>query len=179
MRATRGAPLLRQPPVPLPGFTFAATGRPLGLRLLDLSPISYGGSNPRHKRPATHHRRQHRSSRTPTTHEPNVPCPRSTTPAPRRTPRVHVPILMRPWVLHTCHSATSWHLGVSRTLITLRRCYWWIGMDISARWWLRHCLKGQACKTSRHKQFAGLPFPCRYPTAPASSSTWTTSAPYP
>ena len=32
----------------------------------------------------------------------------------------------------------------------LRRFYWWISMDVSTRWWLRHCLKCQARKTSRH-----------------------------
>ena len=59
-------------------------------------------------------------------------------------------MLMRPWVLHTCHSTTSCHLGVARTLAMLRRFYWWIGMDICTRWWLRRCLKCQARKTSRH-----------------------------
>ena len=29
------------------------------------------------------------------------------------------------------------------------RFFWWIGMDISTRWWLRRCLKCQARKTSR------------------------------
>ena len=38
-------------------------------------------------------------------------------------PRVYVPMLMRPWILHTCHSTTSCHLGVSRTLSMLRRFY--------------------------------------------------------
>ena len=32
----------------------------------------------------------------------------------------------------------------------LERFYWWIGMDICTRWWVRHCLKCQARKTSRH-----------------------------
>ena len=31
----------------------------------------------------------------------------------------------------------------------LMRFCWWIGMDISTRWWLRRCLKCQARKTSR------------------------------
>ena len=65
-------------------------------------------------------------------------------------PRVYVPMLMHPWVLHTCYSTTSFHLGVSRTLSMLRCFYWWIGRDISTRWCLRHCLKCQARKTSRH-----------------------------
>ena len=32
----------------------------------------------------------------------------------------------------------------------LRRFYRWIGTDFSSRWWLRHCLKRQTRKTSRH-----------------------------
>ena len=31
----------------------------------------------------------------------------------------------------------------------LERFYWWIGMNICTQWWLRHCLKYQARKTSR------------------------------
>ena len=30
----------------------------------------------------------------------------------------------------------------------LMRFFWWIGMDISTRWWLRRCLKCQGRKTS-------------------------------
>ena len=65
-------------------------------------------------------------------------------------PRIYVPMLMRPWVLNTCHADTSLHLGVTRTVRMLARFYWWIGMDVSARWWIRHCLHCQAPKTSRH-----------------------------
>ena len=73
-----------------------------------------------------------------------------TTPS-RDTPiRIYVPLLMRPWIMQACHSDASCHLGVLRTLHMLERFYWWIGMDISARWWIRHCLKCQARKTSRH-----------------------------
>ena len=32
----------------------------------------------------------------------------------------------------------------------LARFHWWIGMDVSARWWIRRCLHCQARKTSRH-----------------------------
>ena len=39
-------------------------------------------------------------------------------------PRVYVPMLMRPWVLHPCHSITSHHLGVSRAFSMLMRFYW-------------------------------------------------------
>jgi len=31
----------------------------------------------------------------------------------------------------------------------LARFFWWVGMDVSARWWIRRCLKCQARKTSR------------------------------
>ena len=31
----------------------------------------------------------------------------------------------------------------------LERFYWWIGMNVCARWWLRHCLMCQARKTPR------------------------------
>ncbi|CAB1106087.1 unnamed protein product [Ectocarpus sp. CCAP 1310/34] len=64
-------------------------------------------------------------------------------------PRVYVPMLMRPWVLHACHTAASFHLGVHRTQRLLERFYWWIGLDRSDRWWLRACLVCQARKTSR------------------------------
>ena len=39
-------------------------------------------------------------------------------------PRVCVPMLMRPWVLHTCHPTTACHLGFSRTFSMLRRLHW-------------------------------------------------------
>ena len=63
-------------------------------------------------------------------------------------PRIYVPMLIRPWVLQTCHATTSCHLGVSSTVSVLARFFWWIGMDVSARWWIRRCLKCQARKTS-------------------------------
>ncbi|CAB1106230.1 unnamed protein product [Ectocarpus sp. CCAP 1310/34] len=76
--------------------------------------------------------------------------PRRTTRLPDTgVPRVYVPMLMRPWVLHACHTAASFHLGVHRTQRLLERFYWWIGLDRSVRWWLRACLVCQARKTSR------------------------------
>ena len=63
--------------------------------------------------------------------------------------RTHVPLLMHPWVMQACHSTASCHLGTTRTLRRLERFYWWIGMTICTRWWLRHCLKCQSRKTSR------------------------------
>lgn len=47
--------------------------------------------------------------------------------------RIHVQMLMRPWVLKTCHATTSCHMGVSSTVGMLTRFLWWIGMDITAR----------------------------------------------
>ena len=56
---------------------------------------------------------------------------------------------MRPWVMQACCSIASCHLGTTHTLLMLERSYWWISMDICTRWWLHHCLKCQALKTSR------------------------------
>ena len=47
------------------------------------------------------------------------------------------------------HSTASRHLNTTRTLRVLERFYWWIGMNVCTRWWLRHCLTCQARKTSR------------------------------
>ena len=68
---------------------------------------------------------------------------------------------MPPWVMQSCHSTASCHLGTARTL----RCsnvYWWTGMSICTRGWLRHCLKRQARKTSRlmvHWPIISMPQP--------------------
>ena len=63
--------------------------------------------------------------------------------------RFCAPLLMRPWIMQACHSTASCHLGTARTLRMLERFYWWIGMGICTRWWLRHFLKCQARKTPR------------------------------
>ena len=71
-------------------------------------------------------------------------------------------MLMRPWVQHTCRTTSSYPLGIARTLIVLLRFVWWIGVDISTRWWLRRCLKFQASKTSRQtirSPILSLPLP--------------------
>ena len=52
-----------------------------------------------------------------------------------------LPILMRRWIVQACYSTASYHLGTTRTLRMLERFYWWIGMNVYTRWWLRHCLK--------------------------------------
>ena len=53
-------------------------------------------------------------------------------------------MLMRLWVLRTCDTTTSCHSGIPRTVRLLARFLWWIGMDVSARWSIRRCLKYQA-----------------------------------
>ena len=63
--------------------------------------------------------------------------------------RIHVPLLKRPWAMQACHSMASCHLGTTRPLRMLERFYWRISMSICNQWWLRHCLKCQARKTSR------------------------------
>ena len=79
--------------------------------------------------------------------------PPSPHPNDRETPndlplRVYVPMLMRPWVLHTCNTTSLYHAGIARTLSLLVRFLWWIAMDISTRWWLRRCLDCQSRTTS-------------------------------
>ena len=68
--------------------------------------------------------------------------------APQSNPYLR-PLLMRPWIMQACHLTVSCHLGTARTLRMLERLYWWVGMSICTRWWLRHCLKCQARKTPR------------------------------
>ena len=63
--------------------------------------------------------------------------------------RIYVPLLTRPWIMHACHADASCHLGVTRTLQMLERFFWWVGMEVCTRWWVRHCLKCQARKTTR------------------------------
>ena len=63
--------------------------------------------------------------------------------------RIYVPLLARPWIMHACHAEASCHLGVTRTLKMLERFYWWVGMEVCTKWWVRRCLKCRARKTSR------------------------------
>ena len=63
--------------------------------------------------------------------------------------RIYVPHLARPWIMHAYHADASCHLGVTRTLETLERFYWWIDMEVYTKWWVRRCLKCPARKTSR------------------------------
>ena len=62
---------------------------------------------------------------------------------------VYVPLLMRPWVMHACHSTASCHLGTIRTLRMIERFSLVIGMSIRARWCICHCLQRQPRQTSR------------------------------
>ena len=49
--------------------------------------------------------------------------------------RVYVRLLMRPWVMQTCHSPASRHLRTARTLHMLERVSWWIGSSICTWGW--------------------------------------------
>ena len=55
--------------------------------------------------------------------------------------RIYAPLLTRPLIVQACHSTACCQLGTTRTLRMLERFYWWIGMNMCTRWWLRHCLK--------------------------------------
>ena len=66
---------------------------------------------------------------------------------------------MRPWVLNTRHVNTSLHLEVTRTVRTLARFFWLIGMDVSTRRWIRRCLHCHARKTSRIHHSLAHPLP--------------------
>ena len=63
--------------------------------------------------------------------------------------RICVHLLMRPWIMQSCHSTAFCHLDTTRTLRMLERCYWGIGMNAYTRWWPRHCLKCHARNTPR------------------------------
>ena len=76
--------------------------------------------------------------------------------------RIYIPLLMRPWIVQACHANASCHLGVARTLSMLERFYWWIGMSVYTRWWLRCCLQDQARKSSERTmrwRIPSLPLP--------------------
>lgn len=66
-----------------------------------------------------------------------------------KLPRIYVPMLSRLWLMHKCHALASCHLGAERTLRVFERVYYWVGMDSFTRWWLRHLLRCQDCKTAR------------------------------
>ena len=144
----RRASLLRHHSVSFTGNTFTNAGRPLGLLAFASRPLisevlalaAKGQLHTTDDDTVLLVRRPHAAISSQGV--PTLPPPHN------QPPRVYVPMLMRPWVLHTCYSTTSCHLSVARTLGMLRRFYWWIGMDISTRWWLRRCLKCHGRKTS-------------------------------
>ena len=68
--------------------------------------------------------------------------------------RIYVPLLARPWIMHASHAEGSCHLGVTRTLKMLERFYWWVGMEVCTKWWVRRCLKCQARQTSPNHPMA-------------------------
>ena len=63
--------------------------------------------------------------------------------------RIYVPLIIRPWIMQACHSTASCYFGTTRTLQMLERFFWWVGMNVCTRWWLRYCLKCQVRKTPR------------------------------
>ena len=63
--------------------------------------------------------------------------------------RTNVPLLARSWIMHACHADASCHSGVTRTLKMLELFYWWLGMEICPKRWVRRCVKCQTRKTSR------------------------------
>ena len=76
--------------------------------------------------------------------------------------RIYVPHSARPWITHACHANASYHLGVTLTLKMMERFYWWIGMIVCTKWWVRRCPKCQArkssCQTIRWPTFS-IPLP--------------------
>lgn len=52
--------------------------------------------------------------------------------------RIFVHLLMHSRVMHACHSTASYHHSTTRTLRTLERLYWYIGMDFCTRRWLQN-----------------------------------------
>ena len=86
--------------------------------------------------------------------------------------RIYVPLLARPWIVHACHADASCHLGVTRTLKMLERFYWWVGMEVCTKWWVRRCLICRARKISRQTiPWPTSPFLC--PIAPEYPSVLT------
>ena len=83
--------------------------------------------------------------------------------------RIYVPLLARPWIMHACHADASCHLGVTRTLKMLERFYWWVGMKVCTKWWVRRCLKCQARKTSRQTVRWPVPLLPPFCSVPPSS----------
>ena len=62
--------------------------------------------------------------------------------------RVYVPLMLRPGVMGRTHKKAV-HLGEKVTLAILERYYYWVGMALSVKWWIRRCYACQARKKTR------------------------------
>ena len=71
--------------------------------------------------------------------------------------RVHVPLMLRPWVMDRAHKEAVHH-GEKVTLAMLERYYYWVGMVSSVKWWIRRCYACQA----RNKTRATVRWPLVY-----------------
>lgn len=77
--------------------------------------------------------------------------------------RTDVPIFLRPWVMNCTHTEAV-HLSEKVTLVLLQRCYWWIGMAESVKWWMSPCFTWQTHKSTRQTvcwPLMSLPLPSR------------------
>ena len=62
--------------------------------------------------------------------------------------RVYVPLMLRPGVMGRTHKKAV-HLGEKVTLAILERYYYWVGMALIVKWWIRRCYACQARKKTR------------------------------
>ena len=77
---------------------------------------------------------------------------------------------MWPWIMQACYATAPSRLGVARTHSMLELFYWWISMNISTRWWLRHCLQRQPRKSfGRTARWPVLSLPL--PSGPGSATS--------
>ena len=100
---------------------------------------------------------------------------------PRRPPfndsvRIYVPLLARPWIMHACHADASCHLGVTRTLKMLERCYWLVGMKPARN---DGCAAASNARRVRPpvRRFTGQSSPSPYPNVLALPSVLITLGP--
>ena len=54
---------------------------------------------------------------------------------------IFVPFFVGPWIMHACYPAASYHLGITRTRKILEHFFSWVIMEVSTKWWVRHCLR--------------------------------------
>ena len=82
---------------------------------------------------------------------PDGPGGRAARPLDDEPTQIYVPLPMPPLIMQACHAKASCYRSVARTLSMLEHFYWWIGMCICTRWWIRRCLQCQAQKSSRQR----------------------------